>query len=1028
MRIRALSLAFFFAASISLVCAQQTERYTQPDALYQEGLELYNKQQYVAAQRVFGEVVSTRTDPHSETRINAEYYIALCALELYHGDSEFLVDDFIESHPQSPRIFELTYTMGEHYFNRRKYRSSAEWLEKLSGHRFSEPKKSQYHFMLGYSYFMLDDFDLAKENLQQVKKDDSYTSAAATFYYGHILYKEEKFPLALKEFQKLQTNDDFGPFVPYYIAQILYEQGDYDELVKVGTALLERAEETRQAEINRFIGEGYYNQQKFEEALPYLVAYKELGGKMRDPDLYELGYVHYKTEQYQEAISYLNKIVDSEDSLAQNAYFILGDCYLQTDKKPEAMNAFSGAYMLNFDQVIVEETRFNYAKLSYEVGNPFADPGRELNKFLDDYPESEYFEEASTYLVDAYLNTKDYQRALESLERLELKTANLRKAYQKVAYLRGVQLFNARKYGQAKQLLLKSLDYPIDEDYTAWAVYWLGDCEYRTSNYDAAVKQWMEYLSKYAVLDLAESDRVNYSLGYAYFKQKDYAAAANRFKDYFDNKSNAEPIRKDALIRAGDCYFGTKGYFTAARYYNDAQKLEGADSDYALFQLSRCQGLQAKQDGRIESLKKLIADYPASDLLDDSWYELGNAQFDQGQNMEALKAYEEVIGGFPTSFYVKRSLLQCGLIHYNERENQKALNRFKAVVSQFPNTEEAVQAVDFVEKIYIEIDQVDDYAAWVKGVSFVDISTAQLDSLAWDAANEKYLSGNCERSIGGFENYLNSYPEGIFALDAHYYLAECAYSLDNFDLTLIHFVKVGEANQNKFTENAALKSAYIHFSRENWTAALESYKALLRIAQYPENKLTAKLGLMRASFKMDDYSNAIVYAEDVLNEVKASSTEKEEAHIILARSYWETQNSNEAYEEYLWLEKYGNGNYKAESMYHLAQIYYEKGHYEESQTKIFDLVKNMPSYKYWGNRGLVLLALNYWKLEDYYQAYYTLDQVIDRVSDEEVVEWAMKVRAEIEIEEQDRKAEELEREELQNRIDTIQGPDEIEEE
>jgi TolA-binding protein len=1027
MSIRALLLLFVSVATIGFTRAQQTERYTHPEADYQEGLELFDKQQYVAAQKVFSRVLENEVDPHSEKRINAEYYMALCALELYHGDAEFQVLDFMERHPQSPRIAELSYTMGAHYFNRRKYRNAGEWLEKLSGHKFKEPQRSQYHFMLGYSYFQLDDLNLAKDHLQQVKKGLGYTSAASTYYYAHILYQEEKFPLALKEFKKIQDDDDFGPFAPYYIAQILYEQEAYDELIALGTGLVDRAEESRKAEINRFIGEGYYQQGKFEDALPYFEAYKALGGKMLDPDLYAIGFIYYKTGAHEQAIAEFNKIIDSRDSLAQSAYFILGDCYLRSDKKQEAMNAFAGAVELDFDHAITEESRFNFAKLSYEVGNPFADPGRELMKFLEDYPESRFYQEASTYLVTAYLNTKDYQRALESLDKLELNSRELRASYQKVAYLRGVQLFNARKYGKADALFKSSLEYPISENYMARAIYWRGECAYRSSLYEDARDLWLDYLSTHGTLDLPESERVNYSLGYAYFKLKDYAPAASRFKEFYEDGVEDGPLRKDALIRAGDCYFATKGYYTAARFYSDARALPGVDGDYALFQLSRCQGLQNKQESRLNSLEELIQKYPDSDLLDDAWYETGNASLDIGKDQKALEAYTEVINGFPNSFYVKRSLLQVGLIHYNRMENELALNQFKILVRDYPNTDEAVQAVQFAEKIYKELDRVDEYAIWIKDVSFVEVSDAELDTLAWDAAYEKYQLGSCVEAIPAFENYLRNNAQGNFAVDAHYYLAECAYNQGDTSTALIHFTEVDKYGLSKYTEKAVLKTSFIQYDKENWSAALNAYQRLLQVAQYPENKRTAKLGLMRTAYKMEDHPSTISYARIVLQLEKLSTAEEEEAHILLARSYWTTKDDIKAYEEYLWLEKYAQGSYKAEAMYHLAQVYYQKGHYEESQIKIFDLLKNLPSYKYWGNRSLVLLAMNYWKLEDYYQAYYTLDQILNNVDDEEVQAWAREVRDEIEQEEALRKQDEAERESLQNRIDTISGPEEMEE-
>ena len=68
---------------------------------------------------------------------------------------------------------------------------------------------------------------------------------------------------------------------------------------------------------------------------------------------------------------------------------------------------------------------------------------------------------------------------------------------------------------------------------------------------------------------------------------------------------------------------------------------------------------------------------------------------------------------------------------------------------------------------------------------------------------------------------------------------------------------------------------------------------------------------------------------------------------------------------------------------------------EESQKRIFDLLQNMPSYNYWGNRALILLARNYWKLDDLYQANYTLDQILKRSNNDEILAEAQKWKDEL---------------------------------
>jgi TolA-binding protein len=51
------------------------------------------------------------------------------------------------------------------------------------------------------------------------------------------------------------------------------------------------------------------------------------------------------------------------DFVAQNAYYHLGESYLKTNKKQQALNAFKNASEMDFDKKIQEDANLNYAKL-----------------------------------------------------------------------------------------------------------------------------------------------------------------------------------------------------------------------------------------------------------------------------------------------------------------------------------------------------------------------------------------------------------------------------------------------------------------------------------------------------------------------------------------------------------------------------------------------------------------------------------------------------------------------------------------
>ena len=76
--------------------------------------------------------------------------------------------------------------------------------------------------------------------------------------------------------------------------------------------------------------------------------------------------------EYDKAIPYFQAVSSIEGDMAQNANYHLAICYVKTDKKAYALEAFKEAYMTDKDASITEDALFNFAKLSYELDyNPY---------------------------------------------------------------------------------------------------------------------------------------------------------------------------------------------------------------------------------------------------------------------------------------------------------------------------------------------------------------------------------------------------------------------------------------------------------------------------------------------------------------------------------------------------------------------------------------------------------------------------------------------------------------------------------
>ena len=470
---------FVFSVGVFLsisVLAQKTVVYTNGDAEFKTGVELFQKEKYGAAQKSFTKVIDSNKDVQSLIRIDAEYYNSICAIELFNKDGEIFLKQFIKDHPESPKVKSAYFYLGKYNYRKKKYKDAIDWFEKVDIYDLTTEDLAEFYFKRGYSFFESNKLAEAKKDFFEIKDVDNKYAAAAKYYYAHIAYTEKNYETALTDFSKLQQNETFGPIVPYYIAQIYYLQGKYETVITYAPSLLDSAITKRAPEIAKIIGESYYKLSKYKEAIPYLKRYEKSEGSLSRKDNYQLGFSYYKINEYEDAINYFIKVGNIDDSLEQSAFYHIGDCYIKTDSKQNALNAFGQASKLDFDKSVQEDALYNYAKLCYELAyNPYNEAIRAFQKYIKNYPNAPHVDEAYTYLVNVFITTKSYKEAIEAIESIKVLTPELKQVHQKVTYYRGVDLFNNMEYAEAIKMFDKSNTYLFDRNIRASAIYWKAD-------------------------------------------------------------------------------------------------------------------------------------------------------------------------------------------------------------------------------------------------------------------------------------------------------------------------------------------------------------------------------------------------------------------------------------------------------------------------------------------------------------------------------------------------------------------------
>ncbi len=953
---------------------QATEIFTEKDRNYKIAWELYIKEKYSAAKQVFDKYLSENKGSE-HNKINAEFYSGVCSYELFNPDAEQKLLDFTLKHPESTKAPLAWFYLGRHYYRNKKYTKALPAFEKADVYYLSGDEVPEYYFKTGYCYFNKGERDLAARKFHEILQVKSKYQTAAQYYYGHIAYANSNYKTAFEYFSKLDSSATFSPLVPYYITQMYFDQGKYDEVITYAVPVLQNKSPQNNAEIMRIVAESYYRKGDYKNALVYFDGYSQATPVLSRDDRYTIAYCEYKNEDYNNAILNFEKVTGPQDSLEQNAWYHLGDCYLKTSNKTSARNAFQFASKYNFNSSIRENALFNYAKLSYELNLPGGITA--FREFLDKYPDSNNADEANELLADVYLSTRNYKDALTALDQVKNKSTRTRGAYQKVAYFRAIELMNDGENDKSISMFEKAIINDVDPDMRARAIYWKAEILFKQEKYDAAIKQYRTYIFNPGSVNTPMYNIANYNLGYCFFKTGNYNESQSWFRKYMAKKNPDEKaIFNDALLRTGDCHYALRNYESALGYYNEAVAEKASSADYALFQRGVIQGLQGNSEEKSKTLSSLLGNYPKSKYRADALFERGRAYMARNESEKARENFNQLLKEFPNSQYAKRSQLNIALIYYNNKQDDQALTQFKKVISTYPGTPEASESLNSIKNIYVSAGKPDDYFAYVKNIPNATVSTGAQDSITYEAAEQQYLKGNFDNASRDFEKYLSQFPNGAYKLNAGFYKAECDFRNKNYPQALTGYEAIISEPVNIYTEKSLAKAAGLHYNNQEFSKAIEYFKKLEEIAELRENTLNAQTGLMRSYYNQSNYSEAINYARKLLNSEKVSNDILTEAHLTYGRSALQLNDFAAAKSEYLILSKQA-GLAGAEATYQLAYIDYKMGNFKASQKKCYEVANQVPSYDFWIAKSFILLADNYLALKDTFQAKATLQSILE---------------------------------------------------
>lgn len=951
-----------------LVHAQTGETVNSPRRFYEEGQTLFGQKAYAAAisplQTYIRQMAVERNPiPATGEKQEAEYMLVCAAYELRDPQNIELLRAFLEEYPDTPHANRIYALIASSYFFDEKYDDALGMFNSARLEWLGWEERDDMTYRLATCYLKTGNVKEAAIWFEMLRSTSKKYTADCSYYLSYIRYTQQRYDEALRGFLTLQDHPKYQMLVPYYIAEIYLIKKNYDKAEIVAQNYLSAYPDQAYAgEMYRVQGTADYYFKKYHEAMRAFEKYFQSKSSLdrRRDAYYLLGMSYYQCQAYSQVPVTLGEMTTQNDALSQNAYLHMGFAYLQMGDKTKARMAFEQAAAGTSDLEIKEQAAYNYALCIHETSySAFGESVNVFEKFLNEFPNSPYVDKISAYLVEVYMNTRSYEAALKSIERIERPGKAIFEAKQKILFQLGTQFFANTEFEKASDYFNQSIilgQYNLQTK--ADALYWLGESYYRLNRFREASRSFNEYLSLTQQRTTEMFALAYYNLGYITFHQKDYSSAESYFRNFTQlEKGENTTALADAYNRIGDCNLHVRRFDEARQNYTKAESLGTPAGDYSFYQLALVAGLQKDYIRKVALLDQLASKYPDSPYAVNALYEKGRSYVQSNQNSQAIVTFRQLLEKYPESPVARKAATEIGMLYYQNDDYNRSIEAYKYVINKYPGSDEARLAMRDLKSIYVDANRVDEFAALAAQLpGAIRFEAGEQDSLTYIAAEKIYMKGEIAPAKNSFGRYLQTFPNGAFSLNAHYYLCMIAKEQKDEEGVLQHAGKLLEYPDSPYSEEALLMHGEILFNRKKYEQALADYKKLQSRASTAERRQLGSTGVLRSAALMHDDVTVIQAATSLLAESKLSPELRNEALYFRAKAYMNQKADKKALEDLKFLAKDTRTLYGAEAKYLVAQQLYVARDYAAAEKEILNFIDQSTPHAYWLARSFILLS------------------------------------------------------------------------
>ena len=679
-------------------------------------------------------------------------------------------------------------------------------------------------------------------------------------YYKALLAKEmQKIELAEKQFQTMAGMDKSGfpemeqaykAYIDILAIQKKYKvaQGIYDKLAGIYAGKSKRitvsflkawADNARRAHL-------------YKDAISlYQRTLDEFPGEIHVFQVtYYLSECLIGTGDFPKAIENLRNIElhDTTGEYSYRAVLKTGDLYFKKKLYPSAINAYRRFLQLP-DQGDKDRIIYRIGKIYQEEYKRFGAALREFENLLKLYPASSYYQRTVFSIAQCQENTKEYGKAVRNYEYIvESGVDNelVQKALKRADYIRSFLI-------QDSETAVYKLAEIIEKDPSEVSI--IDRLLWTATIFEKYLKDYTKALELYNEFDkidsLPDSLKSRVKINKAHIYKKLYEKAI------FEKNPKMVEYSKEMSLKLYQ------------EIISAFQKSSLADEAAYCSMMLTSPGI-----GEYESF---ISNYPNSKYLDDIFlniakhYEKRSNTVDKKLSRKAVEAYGEIVRRFPSSQYASQALIGLARNYLNLDEvdsTEKAINIF---AERFPNS---VYDAEFFYIRGILSGKKNDFKNAIdifKQVLYKYPFSTFAERSRYELASAERKTGKIFEALNNYQLYLQSYSEGLFALQARYGIAKCQLLLDKHKEALMIFDElITEKLPEGILADIHYELARIAESDNKIYDALNHYKIVLTDKSFPDKmKVHKQMGGLYFDNRI--YDDASVSFERALSHAEAQS-------------------------------------------------------------------------------------------------------------------------------------------------------------